>query len=215
MLARFSRTISVSQRALAPHVRAFSAAKEVTVPLKLYGVEGTYATALFRSASADGTLAAVEKDMKNICGHIATDSSFDTFLRNPTISRAAKKADIEAILGKGKFSKTTVAFFGTLAENGRLPLATKMGSKFNDLMQASRGEVQAVVTSAEDLSAAQLKTLKKSFAGFLQKGETLILETRVDPSILGGLTVQIGDRFMDLSIQSKIQKMHGVLSSSV
>ena len=82
-------------------------------------------------------------------------------------------------------------------------------------MQASRGEVQAVVTSAEDLSAAQLKTLKKSFAGFLQKGETLILETRVDPSILGGLTVQIGDRFMDLSIQSKIQKMHGVLSSSV
>ena len=195
--------------------RTFVAAKEVQVPKQLFGVHGTYATALFQAAGAAGNLEKVEADLKNFVGHVESNDAFRAFLSNPTIPRVSKKADIEAILAKGKFTPTTKAFFGTLAENGRLSDATKINDKYVELMNAHRGEVAAVVTSAEPLSKAQLKTLEKSCASFLQKGETIKLEARVDPDILGGLTLQVGDRFMDLSISSKINKMHNMLSESV
>ena len=214
MFSRVTRTIS--QRVpTATAVRSFTAAAEVQVPKQLFGVHGTYATALFKAASADKSLNKVEKEIANFTGHINENAALRSFLSNPTIPRKAKKADIEAIMAKGKFSPATVAFFGTLAENGRLAMAGKIGEKFTELMQASRGEVQAVVTSAEPLSNAQMKTLNKSLGSFLEKGQTLSLETRVNADILGGLTVQIGDRFMDLSIANKIQKMHGLLSENV
>lgn len=185
------------------------------MPKQLFGVHGTYATALFQSAGSAGNLDKVEADLKNFVGHIDSNDAFRAFLTNPTIPRVSKKADIDAILAKGKFTPTTKAFFGTLAENGRLAETAKINEKFVELMNAHRGEVAAVVTSAEALSKSQLKTLEKSCASFLNKGESIKLEARVDPDILGGLTLQVGDRFMDLSISNKINKMHNMLSESV
>lgn len=103
-----------------------------------------------------------------------------------------------------------------LAENGRLGDTAKIADKYGELMRAHRGEVMAVVTSADALTKAQLKSLEASFKStFLTGGETLIMETSVNPSILGGLQVQIGDKFMDLSLASKVNKMHKVLAAEI
>ena len=154
--------------------------------------------------------------LQNFVGHVESNPQFATFLNNPTIPRASKSADIKAILAKGKFSATTGSFFSVLAENGRLGDTTKIADKFSELMRAHRGEVKAIVTSADSLTKAQLKSLEASFKStFLSGGETLIMETKVDPDILGGLQVQIGDKFMDLSLATKVNKMHKVLSAEI
>lgn len=109
-----------------------------------------------------------------------------------------------------------MAFLGTLAENGRLGEVSKINAKYAELMRASRGEVLSVVTSADALTKAQLKSLEASFKKtFLKADETLIMDTRVNPSILGGLQVQIGDEFMDLSLSSKVNRMHKMLSAEL
>ena len=144
-----------------------------------------------------------------------SNPTFAGFLKNPTIPRTAKKADIEAICAKGKFSATSVALFGTLAENGRLGEVAAVSESFSDLMRAHRGEVAAVVTSADELTAKQRKQLESSFSSFIKSGETLKPTYHVDPQLMGGLTVQIGDKFMDLSSATKINRMHKMLSESV
>lgn len=79
--------------------------------------------------------------------------------------------------------------------------------------QAKRGELDAVVTSATELSKAQMKKVTdvlKQQAG----GKAVSITTKVDQSILGGLTLQIGDKFLDLSVKSKIDKLTTTLQSA-
>ena len=106
------------------------------------------------------------------------------------------------------------SFFSVLGENGRLGNTPKIIDTFTQLMMASRGEVPAKITSAEKLTAAQLKTLTSSLDNY-SDGKKLLIEAEIDPAILGGLKVQIGDKFIDLSISSKIQKMNRVLNEAV
>jgi len=216
LLSTTSRAAKLAVRqapALAPLTRTFADAAHAP-PIALFGLEAKYANALYTSASKDGSLAKVEKDLTAIAKNIGSVPNFAEFLENPTISRANKKGDIEAIMKAGKFSPVTSSFFSVLAENGRLGASSKIIDSFSQLMMANRGEVSAKIISAEPLSSAQLKTLTGSLDAYAD-GKTLMLETEVDPEILGGLKVQIGDRFIDLSIGSKISKMNRLLMESV
>ena len=80
---------------------------------------------------------------------------------------------------------------------------------------ADRGEVAAKVISAESLSAAQVKTLAASMQGYVESGQKLIISQEVDESILGGVKIQIGDRFLDLSVSTKINQINKALSVAV
>jgi F-type H+-transporting ATPase subunit O len=223
MLARTIAKRSARSVGALGQTRTFAKKKAATkksepavAPKELFGVHGRYATALFLSASKAGTTNKVEKELANFAGHADSNIDFARFLKNPTIRKADKKQDIAAICAKGTFSNTTSAFLGTLAENGRLGEVSKINDKFAELMRASRGEVLSVVTSADELTKAQLKSLEESFkASFLQDGETLIMDTKVNPEILGGLQVQIGDKFMDLSVASKVNRMHKMLAAEL
>ncbi|GLD62108.1 ATP synthase subunit O, mitochondrial [Lates japonicus] len=75
------------------------------------------------------------------------------------------------------------------------------------MMSAHRGEVICSVTTAQPLDEANLTELKVALKGFLQKGETIKLETKSDPSILGGMIVSIGDKYVDMSTKTKVQKL--------
>jgi F-type H+-transporting ATPase subunit O len=72
-------------------------------------------------------------------------------------------------------------------------------------MSAHRGEVSARVTTAKPLDNSQLKELQAVLQTFVKKGNSLKLETRVDSSLIGGLVVELGDRYVDLSISSKLK----------
>jgi F-type H+-transporting ATPase subunit O len=162
------------------------------------------------------SLSSLSPLLQNFAGHAESNVTFAKFLSNPTIRKADKTKDIAAICAKGSFSKTAMAFLGTLAENGRLGEVAKINDKYAELMRASRGEVLSVVTSADELTKAQLKSLEDSFkASFLKPGETLIMDTKINKDILGGLQVQIGDEFMDLSLASKVNRMHKMLSTDM
>lgn len=93
--------------------------------------------------------------------------------------------------------------------------AEKVFTTFGSLMQAHRKQVMAKVTSAEPLPASELSQVKDSISKLLSPGESLQLEQKVDPAIIGGLVVEFGDKYIDLSIEKRIREMERLLKEAV
>nr|XP_003928570.2 ATP synthase subunit O, mitochondrial-like [Saimiri boliviensis boliviensis] len=75
------------------------------------------------------------------------------------------------------------------------------------MMSVHRGEVPCTVTTASPLEEATLSELKTVLKSFLSQGQILKLEVKTDPSIMGGMIVRIGEKYVDMSAKTKIQKL--------
>ncbi|XP_026998044.1 ATP synthase subunit O, mitochondrial isoform X2 [Tachysurus fulvidraco] len=182
------------------------AARLIKPPIQVYGVEGRYATALYSAASKQKNLDKVEQEL----GRVATmikDPKLSSLVLNPHVKRSLKQKTVNDALNKAKFSPITINFINVLADNGRLSLTSDVINAFGKMMSAHRGEVTCSVTTAQPLGEANLAELKVALNGFLAKGETIKLVTKCDPSILGGMVVSIGDKYVDMSTKTKIQKL--------
>lgn len=76
-------------------------------------------------------------------------------------------------------------------------------------------QVTCEVTTAKALDAAQRQKLEGVLKSFLKSNETIKLDSKVDPSIMGGMIVSIGDRYVDMSVASKIKKYTEIISTAV
>ncbi|XP_005795406.1 ATP synthase subunit O, mitochondrial [Xiphophorus maculatus] len=182
------------------------AAKLVKPPIQVYGVEGRYATALFSAASKQNKLDQVEQELGKV-SDLIKDPKMSGIVMNPHVKRSIKQKTFHDALAKANVSPITVNLINVLADNGRLTLTGDVISAFGKMMSAHRGEVICSVTTAQPLDKSSLAELKVALNGFLQKGETIKLETKSDPSILGGMIVSIGDKYVDMSTKTKIQKL--------
>ena len=123
----------------------------------------------------------------------------------------AKAAEVGKLMKDMGVGSITQNLMGVMAENGRLPETEKVAADFTKLMMAARGEVSATVTSAEPLQDAELADIKAAMGKFLESGQKLNFTVQVDPTIVGGLVIDIGDKHIDLSINTRIKKMEQLL----
>jgi F-type H+-transporting ATPase subunit O len=223
-LLRSARTVA-PQRAFLGQTRAFAApaapaasSQKVQPPVALFGLDGTYATALYTAAVKTSSLEPTARGLAALGSLIQKDAKLVTILEAPTLS-AADKTAIVAELQKnaGASGETVKNFLTTLAENNRLGLLPGVCTKFTELMSAARGEVEMVVTSAQPLDNKTLSRLeaavsKSSYAG---AGKKLKVKNTVNPDIVGGLVVEVGDRTIDLSVSSKLAKMNKLLTDTL
>ncbi|XP_061643212.1 ATP synthase subunit O, mitochondrial isoform X1 [Phyllopteryx taeniolatus] len=154
------------------------AAKLVKPPIQVYGVEGRYATALFSAASKQNKLDQVEKELGKV-NALIKDPILSSVVMNPHVKRSLKQKTFHDALAKAKVSPITVNLINVLSDNGRLTLTGDVIAAFGKMMSAHRGEVICSVTTAQPLDQANLAELKVALNGFLQKGETIKLETKV------------------------------------
>ena len=181
-------------------------------PLKLYGVSGRYATALFQASSKKGNLQQVEGDLATLVA-ARKDAAFSAFLDDPT-NKATKTKELVGLMKDLKVSETTANLMHVMAENGRLPFTEKVAEDFQSLMMASRGEVPATITSAEPLTKEELADVKAALGKMVKKGEKLNIDVKVNPEIIGGLIVDIGDKHIDLCIHTRIKKVEQMLAET-
>ncbi|XP_021065503.1 ATP synthase subunit O, mitochondrial [Mus pahari] len=185
-------------------VRPFS--KLVRPPVQVYGIEGRYATALYSAASKEKKLDQVEKELLRM-GQLLKDPKVSLAVLNPYIKRTIKVKSLNDITQKEKFSPLTANLMNLLAENGRLGNTQGIISAFSTIMSVHRGEVPCTVTTASPLDDAVLSELKTVLKSFLSQNQILKLEVKIDPSIMGGMIVRIGEKYVDMSAKSKIQKL--------
>ena len=175
-------------------------------PLDLYGLNARYANATYIAASKSNSLDQVESELLAIKNSAESSANFASFLENPLISREDKTKSVESML-KGKTSQVTLNLMTTLAGNARLNSIVGITDSYIQLMKAKRGEVEATIISAEPLNKTQTAAVQEAMKSQFPEGAKVVLKTEVNPSILGGLQIQIGDKFLDLSVGNQIDSI--------
>ncbi|CAD5207665.1 unnamed protein product [Bursaphelenchus okinawaensis] len=191
------------------------ATQAVRAPIQTYGIEGKYASSLYTAAFKNKSLDTVDKDLQKVKDLYTKSPEFKAFVQNPTLKRNQKKSAVEAILKKTGVSSEIQNFCGVLAENGRLANLQAVISSFETIMRAHRGELAVDVVSAEKLNSSQESALRDALQKHVKSGQKLTLNFQVKPSIIGGLVVTIGDRYVDLSVASKIKKLNEIVNTTV
>ncbi|KAF2464963.1 ATP synthase subunit 5 [Lindgomyces ingoldianus] len=228
-----NRALSTALRAGAPRApiaaritatRSYAAAAPPSAstkpPVALFGVDGTYASALYTAAAKTSTLEPTARSLETLSSLFKRDAKLAAVLGAPTLNVSDKQqivAELAKHLGGQDREGVVKNFLNTLAENNRLGVLESVCEKFGVLMGAYRGEVELTVTSAAPLDNRTLSRLEAAVAKsqYVGQGKKLKVVPKVNPDIRGGLVVEIGDRTIDLSVSSKMAKMNKLLKDSL
>ena len=170
---------------------------------------GRYATAVFELAQEAKSLDALEKDFISLKAMIAGSADLARLVKAPVFTSEQQSKAMKALLDKAGASALTKQFVLLLASKRRLFALGDVIRAFEGLLAKQRGEVAASVTSARALSdseTAELKAVLKS-----KLGREPRLETRVDPTLLGGLVVKVGSRMIDSSLRTKLSGIRAAM----
>ncbi|RYU90336.1 F0F1 ATP synthase subunit delta [Mucilaginibacter terrigena] len=170
---------------------------EITVALR-------YAKALIDLAEEQNALEAVKTDMELFLGVVKGNPELGAVLANPIISHS-KKIHILADVFGAKVNKVTLAFFNIMVNKGRGEVLYTTAHEFIGLYDVKNHITNAKVVTASKLSADN----KKKMLDDVQKaiGGTVKLTDKVDPSLIGGFVLTVGDRQVDTSIASSLKRM--------
>ena len=167
-----------------------------------------YAEALFRVAQS-GDLDAWSAIASEL-GQIGANVDVQAYASNPNVT-PAQLADTIASLLKSPLTSEVKNFIAILAENGRVVLLPEINEQFVLLKNASAGAADAAIHSAFEISAGQLTQLVAQLE--TKFGRKLNPTVTVDPSLIGGVRVVVGDEVLDTSVRAKLQQMHVALAA--
>ena len=167
-----------------------------------------YAEALFRVARSANL--AAWSDLVSEMAQAATVPEVKALADNPKLSNR-QVADAFLSVLKSPLGAEAKNFINMLVDNGRLTLLPEIGAQFHELKNAQEGAADAEIHSAFELSTGQINDLVSS----LQKkfGRKLNPSVKVDPSLIGGVRVVVGDEVLDSSVRAKLQQMHAALAA--
>lgn len=167
------------------------------------GMAGRYATALFELALDNKSVDAVKADLEKFDAMIAESPDLHRLVRSPVFGADEQAQALAAVLAKAGISGLAANFLKLVASNRRLFAVRDMVKAFRGLVARWKGEVSAEVTVAEKLSDSHLETLKSTLKT-VTGGKEVDLNVKVDPAIIGGLTVKVGSRMIDSSLRTKL-----------
>ncbi|MFL6674631.1 MAG: F0F1 ATP synthase subunit delta [Massilia sp.] len=173
---------------------------------ELATVARPYAEALFRVAQSEDINAwsAIVSEL----AQIGANPELQAFASNPNVTHE-QLADTIASLVKSPLNAQAKNFILMLAENGRISLLPEIGVQFNELVNAQQGAADALIYSAFPVEAGQLSQLVATLE--TKFGRKLNPTVTVDPSLIGGVRVVVGDEVLDTSVRAKLQQMHVAL----
>lgn len=173
------------------------------------GVAGRYAAALFDLAKEASNVSGVEADLRKFQALLDESEDLTRMVRSPVIATEDQLKAIGAILAKAGIGGLAANFFKLITSNRRLFSVAGIIKAFLAIAAKERGEVTAEVSSAVALNDAQTADLKAALKAAV--GKDVMLNARVDPSLLGGLVVKMGSRMIDSSLRTKLQNLRSDL----
>ena len=166
---------------------------------------GRYATALFGLARDEQQVDAVGRSLDSIEAATAQSADFRALVTSPLVGRADAGKTIRALVPSLGLDPITGRFLGVLADNGRFGELKSVIRIFRELASDARGETKAEVTSAHPLGDDQIAALKTKLKA--RVGSDVIIDAKVDPSLLGGIVVRLGSQMIDASIATKLNTL--------
>ncbi len=168
-----------------------------------------YAEAALEIADRDGSIEAWRTALQAATDALGGDD-IARVLANPALPFEGRRAIVERVLGDTVTGPPRNLVL-LLVRRGKSELLPAVAREFLRLYERRAGIVEATVTSAAPLADAELSALRERLAGIA--GGRLELTLQVDPTILGGVMVRLGDRLIDGSVRGRLERLRTRLAS--
>ena len=168
-----------------------------------------YANALADIALGQGAAEPAARQLHEFGTAYAESAELRTFLASPAVSIEAKHAVIEKIVARLGASKIIRNFLFVLADHRRTHLIPEAIAAFHQVIRQRQGIAEAEISSAVEMSAAQKKAMAATLAQLT--GKKIEAKFALDPALLGGAVVRIGDTIYDGSLRSRLNEMRARL----
>ena len=175
---------------------------------------GRYARALFDvTVNEHADLDAVQADLAGFAAMVAGHEALHRALLNPAVPASKKRAVVESLVQQSPgFSPILSKLLLLLAERDRLSLLPDLAVAFDERLMDARHVVRAELTTAVELPADRLAALKEGLAR--ATGREVLIESRVDPELVGGAVARIGSTIYDGSVTTQLEKLKQSLLES-
>ncbi len=172
-----------------------------------------YAEALFEAASGDKSVAGALDQWLDVVAEMAAVAGHDEVQRvvNDPKLDSAQVYDLMRGLIKSPLPPAADNFLKLVVDNGRLAVLPEVARQFRAMKNAAEGRSDCLIETALPLSDAQVGELVWGLSRKL--GLKLIPEVRVDPELIGGVRVSVGDRVLDDTIKTRLAKMYTALTA--
>jgi F-type H+-transporting ATPase subunit delta len=170
-----------------------------------------YAEAAFQVALRDDELDGWRDDLA-LAADMLGRPEVEPVVDSPAIPRAQRLAVVDKLLS-GRVRPGALRLVSLLVERGRVRDLARVSDQYQRQLNAHRGIVVATVTSAAPLNDDESAAIRAQVEAMA--GSTVELRTAVDPALLGGVTVQIGDRLVDASIRGRLERLRDQLNTGV
>jgi F-type H+-transporting ATPase subunit delta len=172
-----------------------------------------YARALFDVARKEGNIEQAARDLAPIAQLVAGHDLLPRVLSYPAIPAPRKRAVIEQLIARaGSLAPVVGKLLMLLADRDRLVLLPDIAAAYQDRLMAHANVVRAEVVTAIGLAGDRMAALQQGLAQ--ATGRQVQLESRVDPSIIGGAITRIGSTVYDGSVTRQLEKMKEALTAS-
>jgi len=173
-------------------------------------VARVYAQALLDLARDRGRLDAVGADLAQVVNGIDAAPELLAFIATPVLDAAAKKRVIESL--RGKVDDILVDFLCVLVDKDRIEALTDIAGAYRDLADVAAGRKRVHATTAVPLGDDLRGRLEETLRATLNT--ECIVEATVDPELLGGLVLQVGDKMYDGSVRSQLRRVRSAMMRS-
>ena len=169
-----------------------------------------YAEALFASAKETGKLDEIHDQLDQFADAMNEDRDLQMFFFSPYFSSQEKSEGIDRAISGAE--DEFVNFLELLAEKHRMPAIFRIRRAFDDLWAEENKRLDVTLTSATELDRSVVKRVGDEIEK--QTDRKIDISTAVDPDILGGLVLRVGNRVLDASLRSKLERLRKEVASA-
>lgn len=162
-----------------------------------------YAEAVFRLAQGESDLAGWSSRIATLAA-IVSDAQVARLIADPAVSAERVAGLVIEVAGDG-LGERGGNFVKVLAESDRLSLLPEIGTQFETLKASAEGTLEATITSAQELTQAQIDDLVAGLKARFSRAVNV--QVAVDPELIGGAVIAIGDQVIDGSVKGRLQRM--------
>jgi F-type H+-transporting ATPase subunit delta len=165
----------------------------------------SYALALYEISKENSSVDIVENEMHCLNKLLNESLDFKKTILSPLTTTGDKQNVLFKIAEQNNFSLPSKKFLGFVAKKNRLFFLQKIIKSFLNIVSHAKGELKARLVSSKELSTEEQKKIQGDF--FKDLKSPLVIDYKYDPSLIGGLIIQIGSTMVDASIKTKLKKL--------
>jgi len=164
-----------------------------------------YARALLALGIEEGRHEKYGEEIEAVLSALDQNRDAGAFLRNPGYTLQQRHNAVDAVASALELSPVVVNFLRLLVDRQRVSDLAQVARAYRAMVDEKVGRMRATVTSAAPLTERETKNLRDAIAALT--GRTIVLDSKTDPSLIGGAVTQVGPKLFDGSLRTQLDRM--------